>query len=142
MTILDLIKKKSPRLLINVEGDIAEKYEYLMEFLSSNREALGAIAEIEQLYYGGNPLSMGAVKSRYVELTAATRKLVEALNGVSGGKYAKLTGVYERIHEEIVRNFSPEPAGTNRGTHSAPRGPYPGKGHHSRGQGHESRRDS
>ena len=110
MTILDLIKKKSPRLLINVEGDIAEKYEYLMEFLSSNREALGAIAEIEQLYYGGNPLSMGAVKSRYVELTAATRKLVEALNGVSGGKYAKLTGVYERIHEEIVRNFSPEPA--------------------------------
>lgn len=83
MDILDLIKKKSPRLLINVEGEIAEKYDHFMEFLSNNRDALGTIAEIEQLYYGGDPVSMEVVKSRYEELTAATRKLVEALNGVS-----------------------------------------------------------
>jgi pyruvate,water dikinase len=81
-----------------------------MEFLSNNRDALGPIAEIEQLFYGGDPVSMAVLKSRYVELTTATRKLVEALNGVSGGKYAKLAAVYDRIHEEIVRNFTPEPA--------------------------------
>ena len=110
MAILDLFLKKSSRLLINVEGEVAEKYKHFMEFLSGNRDALSSIAEIEQLYYGGDPLSLAVVKSRYEELMAATRKLVEALNGVSEGKYANLSAVCNRIHEEIVRNFAPEPA--------------------------------
>ncbi|MHB8066873.1 MAG: PEP/pyruvate-binding domain-containing protein [Desulfobaccales bacterium] len=110
MPLFDLFsRKKSCQLLVNVTGDIAEKYNYFMEFLTNNRAALGIISEIEQLYYGGSPFTLAGVASQYGELTAATRRLVEDLNGVAPGKYGELCRVFEGIDQEITPLLASHP---------------------------------
>jgi pyruvate, water dikinase len=110
MAILELFtKKRVCHLLVNLEGEVAEKYQYFMEFLASNRAALAIISELEQLYYRGEPFTMAAVQMQYRDLMDATRNLVEALNGLAAGKYAKLSQVYERLNLEVARVFAPQP---------------------------------
>ncbi len=101
--------KKVCHLLVTDEGVIAKKYNYFMDFLVNNRAALGVISELEQLYYGSGPFTMAGVQSRYEKLVAATEKLVEALDGLSPGKYRDLSRVYGRIIAEIGPTFAAEP---------------------------------
>ncbi len=110
MAIRDLFsRKKVCHFLVNVEGEVAVKYNHFMEFLTNNRAALGIISELEKLYYGGNPLTMAGLESQYDELTEATRRLLEALNGVTAGKYGELTRVYERIDQEVASLLASQP---------------------------------
>ncbi len=107
-------KKKSCPFLVNVAGEISEKYNRFMEFLANNRAALGLISELEHLYFGGVPFTMAAVESRYHKLLAATQQLVAALNGLAARKYGALVEAVERIDREVEPIFAPRcllPAG-------------------------------
>lgn len=107
MSLLDLFsRKKSCDLLVNTNGKVVEKYRFFKDFLTHNREALNIIAALEQTYYGGSSFSMGSVKNRYDDLMASTRKLIDALNGISNGKYAALTDVCNRINRECAIVFN------------------------------------
>jgi pyruvate,water dikinase len=110
MAIRDLFSRKQVcHFLVTDTGEIAKKYNYFMEFLASNRVALGIISELEQLYYGSGPFTMAGVETQYGKLAAATGNLVEALNGLAPGKYAELFRVYERIGKEIAPIFAAAP---------------------------------
>ena len=107
MPLIDLfLSKKTCDLLVNVDGKVVEKYRHFKDFLTHNRDALNAIAELEQTYYGGSSFSMGSARKRYDELLASTHKLIDALNGISKEKYSDLSGVCNRINQEAALLFS------------------------------------
>ena len=107
MSLFDLFsRKKTCDLLVNVDGKVVEKYRHFKDFLTHNRDALNAIAELEQTYYGGSSFSMGSAKKRYDDLLASTHKLIDALNGISKGKYAALSDVCDRINQESAPLFN------------------------------------
>jgi len=110
MAILDLFSlKRSCRLLVDEEGEVSEKYKHFRAFLIHNQEALGIMAELEQIYYSGGPFSMDSVRTRCDALVQSTRKLVEALTGLAKGKYAELSDICQRIGDEIGPLFRPGP---------------------------------
>jgi pyruvate,water dikinase len=107
MPLIDLfLSKKTCDLLVNVDGKVVEKYRHFKDFLTHNRDALNAIAELEQTYYGGSSFSMGSARKRYDELLASTHKLIDALNGISKEKYSDLSVVCNRINQETALLFS------------------------------------
>jgi pyruvate,water dikinase len=107
-SILDLFsKEKSCRLLVNLDGKIAEHYQYFREFLIHNHEALNIISELELLYHGGGPFTIPSVKRRYADLMGTTRKLVQALHGLSGSKYSELLAACDSIDGKIASVFDP-----------------------------------
>ena len=107
MSLFDLFSsKKTCDLLVNVDGKVVEKYRHFQDFLTHNRNALNAIAEMEQTYYGGSSFSMGSAKKHYDDLLASTHSLIDALNGISKGKYAALSDVCDRINKESAPLFN------------------------------------
>jgi pyruvate,water dikinase len=110
MKILELFStKKSCRLLVNLEGDIVEKYRYFKEFLGQNYQALNTLAELEQIYYTGAPFSMGGVEKLCRELLACVRQLSQALDGLGGGRYGELSPVLDRLERELALLYYPAP---------------------------------
>ncbi len=108
MPIRDLfLRKKSCPLLVNASGEVAEKYNLFMDFLANNRTAMGIISGLEHLYYKDSPFTLADVEARYQELRRAIRALVEALNGLAGGKYAELSRALNRLNREIAPIFAP-----------------------------------
>lgn len=107
MPFIDLFsrKKNTCDLLVNVDGKIVEKYRYFREFLTWNRLALNTIAELEQAYYAGEPLPLGAIRKKYDNILASTRQLIAALDGMTKGKYAGLSDACDRIHRDILPLF-------------------------------------
>ena len=80
MSLMDLFSRnKTCDLLVNVDGKVVEKYRHFKDFLTHNRDALNAIAELEQTYYGGSSFSIGSARKRYDDLLASTHKLIDAL---------------------------------------------------------------
>jgi len=111
MPLRDLFsRKKTCDLLVNVEGRVVERYKHFKDFLHHNRDSLSLIARLEQTYHAGSPFSMGSVKRAYDELMQSTRSLIEALNGISRGKYRELSAVCERIDQEVARIFNLAPS--------------------------------
>ncbi len=110
MRILELFStKKSCRLLVNLEGEIVEKYGYFKEFLGHDYRALNLLAELEQIYYTGAPFSMSGVEEKCRELLACSRLLVQALNKLGRGKYGELAFVLDRLDRDIAPLFYPAP---------------------------------
>jgi len=99
------LKKETCDLLVNVDGKIAETYRYFKEFLTQNRHALNIIAELEQTYYGGRAFTMKSVEIKYGEILASTQQLIDALNGISKGKYTELSDACIRIDQQTAFFF-------------------------------------
>src|SRR5512139_3659940 len=111
MSLLDLFsRKKTCDLLVNMDGKAVKRYRHFKDFLSHNHEALNLIAELEQTYYAGSSFSMGSVRRTCEKLVQTTRSLVEAVNGISQGKYEKLSTVCEQIAEALFRVFGHTPS--------------------------------
>jgi hypothetical protein len=49
---------------------------------------------------------MGLAKKRYDDLLSSIQQLVDALNGISKGKYAALIHICERINQETTLFFN------------------------------------
>lgn len=110
MKILDLFStSKACRLLVNLDGEIVEQYRYFQEFLGHNYVSLQRLAELEQIYFSGTPFNMREVEERTQGLLTSTRRLVRALDGMGGGRYASLLGVVDRLALEIAPLYYPAP---------------------------------
>jgi len=106
MQITDLFSKENTcQLLVNLEGDLAEKYRWYREFLIHNHEALQIISDLERMQQGNEPFTLPGVKEEYYGLYEASTKLVEALNHLSGGKYEELVRACKDLHEQMVPLF-------------------------------------
>jgi pyruvate,water dikinase len=100
---------KACRLLVNLDGEVVEKYRYFQEFLGHNYLSLQRLAELEQIYFSGMPFNMREVEERTQELLTSTRRLVRALDGMGGGRYGTLLGVVDRLASEITPLYYPAP---------------------------------
>lgn len=110
MKILDLFStSKACQLLVNLDGEVVEKYRYFQEFLGHNYLSLQCLAELEQLYYSGTPFNMREVEERTQELLTSTRRLVRALDGMGGGRFGPLLGAVDRLAAEIAPLYYPAP---------------------------------
>jgi pyruvate,water dikinase len=96
--------KKSCQLLVNAGSEIVAKYNYFKEFLEYNRKSLNRMAELEQLYYGGQ-FNILDIQKKYDELITCTRQLVQALNGLGGGIYADLVSACDHVDQAIFPLF-------------------------------------
>jgi pyruvate,water dikinase len=110
LKIMDLFStNKSCRLLVNLDGEIVEKYRLFKEFLGHNYVALQRLAELEQIYFTGAPFNMREVQERTQDLLVSTHRLAEALDGMGHGRYAPLVGVVDRLGQEIAPLYYPPP---------------------------------
>src|ERR1700690_719133 len=110
------IFSKSERcpLLKAAQGASAKKYATFKILLSHNHAALDAIAEMEKLYYSGNPFSLTSVRIKYEELLEAVTGVIYALETLSGNDYSVLSKTASGIDGELFKDFNPKcalPAG-------------------------------
>lgn len=106
MEITDLFSKENTcRLLVNLEGKLAEKYRWYREFMIHNHEALQVISDLERMQQGSEPFSLLGVKKEYDRLYEANTKLVDALNQLAGGKYEELVRVCRDLHDQMIPLF-------------------------------------
>lgn len=96
-------------LLVNLDGRIAEKYNWYKEFLVQNREALNIISELELLQEDSQGFALSAVERRYDRLFEATEKLVQALDALSGGRHKGLVRICGEVDEAIRPLFEVSP---------------------------------
>jgi pyruvate,water dikinase len=110
------IFSKSERcpLLKAAQGATAKKYASFKILLSHNHAALDAIADMEKLYYSGNPFSLTSVRIKYEELLEAVTGVIYALEILSGNDYSVLSKTASGIDGELFNDFNPKcalPAG-------------------------------
>lgn len=110
MKILNLFStNKNCRLLVNLDGEIVEKYHQFKEFLGHNYVALQHLAELEQIYFTAAPFNMREVEERTQDLMTSTHRLAEALDAMGRGCYAPLVGVVDRLAQDIAPIYYPPP---------------------------------
>jgi pyruvate, water dikinase len=101
-------KKKTCDFVADVTGELTIKYNHFREFLGYNRDALSQMAELEQLYYGSRS-NLLAVRKKCEHLLRSLRNLVEALDGLGGGRYEELHQACDRVEQELRLLFHAGP---------------------------------
>ena len=101
-------KKQTCDFLSNITGELVTKYNHFREFLEFNRDALTQLAELEQLYYGGH-INLLAVRKQCDRLLLTVRKLVQALDGMGGGRHRNLLKACKRVEQELLPLFHSGP---------------------------------
>ena len=101
-------KKQTCDFVANITGELTAKYNHFREFLGYNRDALSQLAELEQLYYGSR-INLFAVHKKCDRLLLAVRKLVQALDGMGGGRYQALRPACDRVEQELLPLFHAGP---------------------------------
>ncbi len=106
MEIANLFSKENAcRLLVNLEGSLAEKYRWYRQFLVHNHEALQIISDLERTQQGNEPFTIQGVERDYHRLFEASKELVVALNELSGGRYEELVRACKDLHDQVVPLF-------------------------------------
>ncbi|HTG01712.1 MAG TPA: PEP/pyruvate-binding domain-containing protein [Nitrospirota bacterium] len=100
-------RKSDSRPLINQEGAHVQKYNFFRTFLEHNRNALSAIADLEQAYYSGKPLSLGWVWTRYQSLREAALGTVYSLASLNKRPANELETVLAVLDRSISSEMEP-----------------------------------
>jgi pyruvate,water dikinase len=93
--------------LAGTAGRHVQKFWHFKEFLSRNRNALRALAELEMLYYSGQPFTVADIAFQYEQLFGQVRELIDALNDLSERRYASLNQQADAINVQIRTIFRP-----------------------------------
>ncbi len=108
-SIRDILSKKAACIpLINIQGELARKYRLFMNFLRHNQEALRIMAEMEMIYFSGNPFSLTSVKRNYEGLLEAVVGSAYALNSLTKNRYSELIDVCGSMDRDVEELFRPE----------------------------------
>ncbi len=94
--------------LLNVRGPHVRKYRAFRVFLEHNQTALSAIADLEQAYYSGRPLSLSWAAAHYEALWEAALGAVYALAPLKGKGAAELETSLMRIDHSITGELTPQ----------------------------------
>lgn len=107
--IRDIFSKKEICMpLKNIQGEHARKYRLFMNFLRHNQEALRIMAEMEMIYFSGNPFSLTSAKRKYEGLLEAVMGSVYALNSLTKNRYSELIDVCGSLDRDVEELFRPE----------------------------------
>ena len=93
---------RNDREITGIVTPAARKYRLFKRLLDRNRDALGALADLEQAYYGGRVPSIPNLRAKYQRLSTSVRELVLDLQDLSDGSCAGLEGVLERIGSDVA----------------------------------------
>lgn len=106
---LDLFSKgDSCQLLVNLEGKHVSRYQFFKALLEHNHGALSLIAELEQMYYGGQPFSLVEVRKKVQELSEEIKDLLGAFQNLSEEKYPSLSGIFSKIKGQLAVELNPQ----------------------------------
>ena len=100
--------KKSCRILVDNQQQVAQKYLHFRAFLEHNRECLQLISALESRYYRGEGFDRSEIKDLLGHLKTETTALVEALNKLSNGRYPELTPLPDSIFDEAIKRIEPK----------------------------------
>jgi pyruvate,water dikinase len=101
-------KKKSCRLLVDDQQQVAQKYKHFKGFLEHNRKSLQLISAVESLYYRGEVFSRTEIKDLLDRLKTETAGLIETLAKLSGRPYPELTTLPGSIFAEAHKRMEPK----------------------------------
>jgi pyruvate, water dikinase len=90
--------------------DHQARYASFRALLNHNRDALHRMAELEQLYYSDHPIDVRTVKLRYTQLFEHVLGLADALNALTGGRFADLPAACHAIDAAITAEQMPRHA--------------------------------
>ena len=79
----------------------AKRYTHFRSLLTANNNALQAMAELEKMYYSGESYRMAFVRSKISAILVNVYKMVRNIKEMSGGKYAELEGIFEKISDSL-----------------------------------------
>lgn len=85
-----------------VGGKHVEKYQHFRDVLSSNRQALRQLAEMETLYYSGRSFTTADINFYYENLYGHVRSLIFSLNAMAEQRYAALFDKAEEINGKVA----------------------------------------
>ncbi|MBI5606181.1 MAG: pyruvate, phosphate dikinase [Deltaproteobacteria bacterium] len=100
-------KGDSCRLLVNLEGKHVSRYQFFKSLLEHNHACLSFIAGLEQMYYSGRPFSLVEVRKKVQDLSAELKALLADFDILSESKFSSLSGVYQRLQQELAQELSP-----------------------------------
>ena len=95
-------KEDSCTLLSPIEGEQVEKYTHFRALLRNNYVALNVIADMEQAYYGGRPITLQWLKIKCHELFDAVGNIISSFESLSGKKAESLSKARDAIAAAIV----------------------------------------
>jgi pyruvate,water dikinase len=92
--------------LKQLEGKHAERYAHFRELLDHNHRALSLMAEMEEIYYGGKPFSLQAVRQRCEGLLSSVKAIIPALQQISRKEFPYLEARRETFEREVREEFN------------------------------------
>lgn len=95
-------KEDSCTLLSPIEGEQVEKYTHFRALLRNNYVALNVIADMEQAYYGGRPITLQWLKIKCHELFDAVGNIISSFESLSGKKAESLSKARDAIAAAVV----------------------------------------
>lgn len=78
-----------------------ERCANFRRLLSANKQALEALAEVEECLRGTRPYGMNVVRSVVTRAGAGVFQMIQRLNALSGNRYADLSESFTRISEQM-----------------------------------------
>ncbi len=85
-----------------VDTPAARKYRLFKRLLDRNRDALRALADLEQAYYGGRVTGVSGLRTGYDRLARSAHELVLDLQELSEGGHAGLENVLYSIGRDVA----------------------------------------
>ncbi|MFZ5585855.1 MAG: PEP/pyruvate-binding domain-containing protein [Thermodesulfobacteriota bacterium] len=105
---MDLFRpREACRLLTPLTGPQARRYQVFKRYLNFNNAALGALAELEQAYYGGRPFTPAWARRKYEELVESVLGAVYSLESLTGDNLARLESLVLDLDRTIEPVLTP-----------------------------------
>jgi len=105
-------KRDACTLLAGADPALAKRHGAYRDFNRHNRDALNRIAELEELYYSGEPFGMGQVRLKADSLLASVNGAVRALGVIEGKPRESLvkasSGIGDALFACIEERVRPE----------------------------------
>jgi len=94
-------------LLSGTTGKHIERYRHFRDFLSSNRNSLRRLAEMEMLYYSGSAFTSADISYHYENLFGHVQNLVRSLNALADDRFSALYGQAREINSSVTSFLNP-----------------------------------
>ena len=87
--------------LKKLEKKHAAKYAHFRELLNHNHHALSLMAKMEEIYYGGKPFTIQAIRRKSDSLLGSIKAIISALQQISGTDFPALIGLRNTIERNL-----------------------------------------
>jgi len=88
------LTKAAPR---QTQAELAAKYSHFQTLLAANNQALSLMADMEEKLSGDYLFDLQYIRATVTQLRQEAGRMVDALNGLGGGRYPALTQALDRI---------------------------------------------